>query len=89
MMKKTNLFLATVLSWLVTACSEPTEQATPMKQYDISFTKPLPAVEVQQISKNYRYIPLETNDNSLLDEFNEDQSVFSRKVIIILTANTV
>ena len=58
-----SLFL--VLVFLLAGCSSPEPQPE-NKQFDIFFNRPLKAVKAEDIFSNYHYLPLETNDSSLL-----------------------
>ena len=50
---------------LLFSCSSPKPQIE-NKQIDIFFDKPLKAVKVEDLFNDYHYLPLETNDSSLL-----------------------
>ena len=58
-----SLFL--VLVFLFAGCSSPEPQPE-NKQFDVFFNRPLKAVKAEDIFSNYHYLPLETNDSSLL-----------------------
>ena len=58
-----SLFL--VLVFLLAGCSSPEPQPE-NKQFDIFFNRPLKAVKVEDLFNYYHYLPLETNDSSLL-----------------------
>lgn len=57
-----------VLIIFIVGCSLSTKETLKQVQYNVFYDTPLAPVQLQKVSTKYRYIPLETNDNSLLED---------------------
>lgn len=60
-----------VLIIFITGCSLSTKETVRQVQYNIFYDTPLSPVQLQEVSTKYRYIPLETNDYSLLEDITD------------------
>lgn len=63
---KTPIYLIILSAFLCAGCSEPKKEAVQKVKYDIPFDGVMQDIKLEQLFKNISFLPLETNDSSLL-----------------------